>query len=215
VTSLVLSWTTAYQLLHREARVLKGQKILVVGAAGSVGQALVMLGGLAGCVVWGAARAQHEPQVRALGGTFIDSDHADLAMVRPEGFDVVFDGIGEQGFSRAWRAVSTRGHLSAFGFSAGVQANAPMALFGFWFAKLWFWNAFCGPRSARFFSVTAWRKEHPEWFVEDLGVLISMLSRGEIKPRVADRIQLGAVAEAHQRLERGGLEGKIVLVPNR
>jgi hypothetical protein len=38
--------------------------------------------------------------------------------------------------------------------------------------------------------------------------------RGEIKPRVAERVALGAVADAHTRIERGGLEGKIVLIPN-
>ena len=58
VTSLVLSWMTGYQLLHRNARVLKGQTILVLGAAGAVGQALLILGKLAGCTVWGAARAR-------------------------------------------------------------------------------------------------------------------------------------------------------------
>jgi NADPH2:quinone reductase len=41
-----------------------------------------------------------------------------------------------------------------------------------------------------------------------------MLKRGEIKPRVAERVALGAVADAHARIERGGLEGKIVLIPN-
>lgn len=51
VTSLVLSWMTAYQLLHRDARVRKGQTILVLGAAGAVAQALLVLGKLAGCTV--------------------------------------------------------------------------------------------------------------------------------------------------------------------
>src|SRR4249920_2475245 len=63
-TTLVLSWMTAYQLLHRDAQVQKGQKLLVIGAAGAVGQALVLLGKLAGCDVWGAARARHADLVR-------------------------------------------------------------------------------------------------------------------------------------------------------
>jgi len=46
--ALILSWTTAYQLLHRAARVQRGQRVLVQGAAGAVGQALLALGGLAG-----------------------------------------------------------------------------------------------------------------------------------------------------------------------
>jgi NADPH2:quinone reductase len=213
-TSLVLSWMTAYQLLHRDARVQKGQRLLVVGAAGAVGQALVVLGKLAGCEVWGAARARHAEVVRALGATHVDSGQADFAKVLPEHFDVVFDGIGERGFSRTWRAVGPRGHLSAFGFSDGVKRNVSIILLAFWFAKLWWWNSFSGGRSTSFYSITSLRKKHPDWFVADLGELLSMVKRGEIKPRIAERIALDEVASAHTRIERGGLEGKIVLLPN-
>ena len=38
--------------------------------------------------------------------------------------------------------------------------------------------------------------------------------RGTIRPRVAERISFDAVAEAHRRLEAGGLEGKLVLCPD-
>jgi NADPH:quinone reductase-like Zn-dependent oxidoreductase len=205
---------TAYQLLHRNARVQQGQKLLVIGAAGAVGQALVLLGRLAGCELWGAARAQHADLVRALGAIHVDSDQADYGQLLPEGFDTVFDGIGEQGFSRAWRAVGPRGQLTAFGVSAAIQRNVSITLVGFWFVKLWWWNTFSGGRSASFFSITPLRKKHPDWFVTDLSQLLGMLKRGEIKPRVAERITLDAVADAHTRIERGGLEGKIVLVPN-
>ena len=214
VTSLVLSWMTAYQLLHRDARVQKGQNLLVIGAAGAVGQALVALGVLAGCKVWGAAHPRHANLVRELGAIHIDSDQSDFAAVLPTRFDVVFDGIGQQGFSRAWRAVGPKGHLSAYGVSAGIQGNAPLALMGLWLAKLWWWNMFSGARTTSFFSITSLRQKHPDWFVADLSVLIGMLAHGDIKPRVAERIALDAVADAHARLERGGLEGKIVLMPN-
>jgi NADPH:quinone reductase-like Zn-dependent oxidoreductase len=213
-TSIVLSWTTAYQLLHRDALVRKGQRLLVVGASGAVGQALVVLGKLAGCEVWGVARARHANMVHALGATHVDSEHADFAKVLPGGFDAVFDGIGERGFSRAWRAVGPRGHLSAFGVSAAVQRNVPFVLVGLWFVKLWWWNNFCGERSTSFYSITSMRTKHPDWFVADLAELLGMAKRGEIRPRVAERIQLDAVAHAHARIEQGGLEGKIVLLPN-
>jgi len=95
-----------------------------------------------------------------------------------------------------------------------IKGNAPLVLMVLWFAKLWWWNAFSGARTASFFSITSLRKKHPDWFVVDLGILIGMLTRGEIRPRIAERIALGAVADAHARLEHGGLEGKIVLLPN-
>ena len=42
--TLILSWTTAYQLLHLAARVQRDQRMLVHGAAGAVGQALASFG---------------------------------------------------------------------------------------------------------------------------------------------------------------------------
>jgi len=200
--------------LHRDALVKRGQRLLVIGAAGAVGQALVVLGTLAGAEVWGASRAKHTDVVRALGATHLDSDSVDFSKVLPEGFDAVFDGIGENGFSRAWSAVGPRGHLSAFGFSAGVKNDSPLALVGLWLAKLWWWNQFSGQRSASFVSITSLRRAHPDWFISDLRTLLGLLAKGDIHPRVAERVGLDQVAAAHARLESGGLEGKIVLVPN-
>ena len=54
--TLILSWTTEYRLLHRAARVQRGQRVLVQGAAGAVGQALLALGRMAGLELWGTAR---------------------------------------------------------------------------------------------------------------------------------------------------------------
>jgi len=213
-TALVLSWTTAYQLLHRDAKVKKGDKLLVIGAAGAVGQALVVLGRLAGCEVWGSARAGHVAVVRDLGATYVDSDQADYARLLPQGFDAVFDGIGEQGFSRAWRAVGPRGHLSTFGISAAIQGDIPFARVGFWFVKLWAWNHFAGKRSTSFYSITTMRRKHPEWFRADLANLLDLARRGAIRPRVSERIGFDAVADAHRRLEHGGCKGKIVLLPH-
>ena len=56
--ALILSWTTAYQLLHRTARVQRGQRVLVHGAAGAVGQALLVLGRLAGLELWAPRAAR-------------------------------------------------------------------------------------------------------------------------------------------------------------
>src|SRR5262245_64241388 len=70
--AVILSWTTAYQLLHRAAHVQRGDRVLVQGAAGAVGQALRVLGGMSGLEVWGTARGEHRPLVRGLGATPID-----------------------------------------------------------------------------------------------------------------------------------------------
>ena len=72
---------TAYQLLHRAAHVQRGQRVLVHGAAGAVGQALLVLGRRAGLELWGAARGEHAALVRELGGTPIDYQREDFTRV--------------------------------------------------------------------------------------------------------------------------------------
>src|SRR4051812_17828361 len=76
--TLILSWTTAYQLLHRMARVQRGQRVLVHGAAGAVGQAQLALGRLAGLEMWGAALGEHAALIREAGATPIDYQCEDL-----------------------------------------------------------------------------------------------------------------------------------------
>jgi len=93
--ALILSWTTAYQLLHRTARIQQGQRVLVQGAAGAVGQALLVLGKRAGLELWGTARGAQAALVRALGATPIDYHREDFTRVLPGGFDIIFDGVAK------------------------------------------------------------------------------------------------------------------------
>jgi NADPH2:quinone reductase len=212
--TLILSWTTAYQLLHRAARVQRGQRVLVHGAAGAVGQALLVLGRLAGIELWGTARGEHMALVRELGATPIDYKHGDFTRVLPGGFDVIVDGVGEDGYRRSYAALKPGGLLCAIGFSASVQAQRRMLPIVMEIARLYLWRLLPGGKRARFYSVNAMRARHPTWFKEDLERLFGLLATGAIRPRIAERISFDEVADAHRRLEAGGLEGKLVLCPD-
>jgi NADPH:quinone reductase-like Zn-dependent oxidoreductase len=212
--TLILSWTTAYQLLHRSAHVTAGQRVLVHGAAGAVGQALLALGRLAGLEVWGAARGEHAAIIRELGAKPIDYQREDFTRVLPGGFDVVFDGIGEDGYRRSFAALKPGGLLLAIGFSASVQAQQRMRTIVMSIARMYLWRFLPGRKHARFYSINVMRARHPAWFREDLERLFGLLATGAIRPRVAERISFDEVAEAHRRLEAGGLEGKLVLCPD-
>ena len=212
--TLILSWMTAYQLLHRAARVERGQRVLVHGAAGAVGQALLVLGRLAGLEVWGAANGHHAELIRELGATPIDYKREDFTRVVPGGFDVVFDGIAEDGYRRSLAALKPGGLLLAIGFSASVQAKKSMRAIIMSIARLYWWRLLPGGKRARFYSINAMRVRHPAWFKEDLQRLFALLAVHAIQPRVAERISFDAVTDAHRRLEAGGLEGKLVLCPD-
>ena len=211
--ALVLSWVTAYQLLHREARVAQEQKVLVLGAAGAVGQALCALGKLAGLQMWGVGRAEHADLIRSLGATPLDLETQDALASVPEGFDVVFDGIGEQGFARSWARLKKGGTLCAFGFTSAVRRGTGLMTMACWLLRLHLWNWLPNGRAARFYSIMALRKRQPEWYRADLQKLFELLAVKAIRPRIAERIGLEGVADAHRQLEAGGLTGKIVICP--
>jgi NADPH2:quinone reductase len=75
--SLGLNYVTAYQMLHRLARVTPNQRVLIHGAAGGVGSALLQLGRLAGLEMFGTCSSQSASVVSELGGIPIDYQHQD------------------------------------------------------------------------------------------------------------------------------------------
>ena len=94
--SLVLNYITAYQMLHRSAHVRPGQRVLIHGAAGGVGSALLQLGRIAGLEMYGTCSARNASAVSELGGIPIDYQQQDfvteIQRITGEGVDVVFDG---------------------------------------------------------------------------------------------------------------------------
>ena len=216
--ALILSWTTAYQLLHRAARVQRGQRVLVHGAAGAVGQALLVLGKMARLELWGTARSEHAALVREFGATPIDYRREDFTRVLPGGFDVVFDGIGEDGYRRSFAALKRGGLICIYGYTAGVQPQRRLRALLMWIARVYLWRWLLswlpGGKCIRVYSINAMRARHPAWFREDLERLFGLLATHAIRPRVAERISFDEVAEAHRRLEAGGLDGKLVLCPD-
>ena len=124
VVSLVLPYVTAYQLLHRVARVESGETVLVHGAAGRVGTAVLELGALAGLRLYGTASARDRAAVERLGAVAIDYQNEDFVeRVRGlpgKGVDVVLDGLGGALSVRSFRALRPGGRLVVFGYSSAL-----------------------------------------------------------------------------------------------
>ena len=192
--------------------------MLVQGAAGAVGQALLALGRLVGLELWGTARGAHAALIRELGATPIDYQREDYTRVLPGGFDVVFDGIGEEGYRRSFAVLKRGGLLCAYGYSAAVLPQRRLLGLLMWIARVYLWRRLLswlpGGKRIYLYSINAMRALHPAWFREDLAQLLGLLAKHAIRPRVAERISFDEIAEAHRRLEAGGLDGKLVLCPD-
>ena len=209
--SLVLNYTTAYQLIHRIAKLGEGDSVLIHGAAGGVGTAALQLGRLDGLKMFGTASKAKHDLVATLGGIPIDYRNEDF-VARATGVDAVFDPIGGRNWPRSYRALGKGGRFVGYGMSAAIAGGRRnILLAGASFA----WLAFAGilpGKSAVWYNITTEKKNHPERFREDLSRLLEMLREKTISPVVAERLPLRGAGRAHELLERASVSGKIVLM---
>lgn len=221
VVSLVFPYMTAYQLLHRTAKAKSGESVLVHGAAGRVGTAVVEIGVLAGLRLYGTAAARDCASVERLGAVAIDYQTEDfLTRVREltgDGVDIVLDGIGGPLSMRSFRALRPGGRLVVFGRYATIaqgRKNWP-GVFA-WYAAtggVALRGALSPRKKVLSYRIQKLRIHHQDWFQADFLVLLEMLRRGEIHPAVAERLPLSEARRAHELLESTAATGKIVLVP--
>jgi NADPH:quinone reductase-like Zn-dependent oxidoreductase len=213
--TLVLSWVTAWQAIVRNGGLKSGETLLVHGGMGAVGQAAINLGVRLGARVIATARASHADAVRALGAEPVDYRSDWLTAVRAAGgADVVLDGVGERLFFRSRSALKPGGRLVAIGVTGSAKSGALWMTLGFLFA-LFVHPWLPGSRRASFYGITQLRKADPAPFREDLERLLGWLDDGSLRVRVAKRIGLAEVGPTHAALEAGGLDGKVVVVPER
>ncbi len=210
-TSLVLSYMTAYQMLHRSAKVQRGQTVLIHGAGGAVGTALLELGKLLDLKMYGTASKPKHELVSRLGGIPIDYRSEDFVeRVGVGGVDAAFDAIGGDNFKRSFKTLKKGGTLVAYGFYNNAMDKSGNVLIEF--MKVALWNLWPNGRSAPFYSIGGLRKKQPEWFREDLAALFDLLAQGKIKPAIERRMRLEDAVEAHKLIEKAAVKGRIVLI---
>jgi NADPH:quinone reductase-like Zn-dependent oxidoreductase len=216
---LVLQYVTAYQLLHRIAQVKAGQSILVHGAAGGVGTALLELGKLANLKMYGTASKAKHQLVANLGGIPIDYQNEDFVErirgLTNDGVDVVFDAIGGTHLLSSYKTLAPQGKLISYGFSSALNSKRGRILkLGASFLVLSLLKLLPDSHYTVFYNIARFKQQHPEWFREDLTTLLNLLSHQQIKPIIADRLPLEAAAQAHELLEHSAVSGQLVLLCN-
>ena len=216
--SLVLNYVTAYQMLHRCAHINAGESILINGgAAGGVGTALLQLGKLAGLKkMYGTTSNEKRDSVSNLGGIPIDYKSVDLVQEiisltthddhGKQGVDAVFDGIGGKSLKASYEILRSGGRLVAYG-------GTPTTDLEDWLTMLTL-NLVPDKRNFMLYSIQTLKRLKPDWFHEDLILLLDLLKQGKIKPIISARMPLNQAAQAQELLSGGSITGKIVLICN-
>jgi NADPH:quinone reductase-like Zn-dependent oxidoreductase len=220
-----LAYLTAFQMLTRYRNLPPGAMILVIGASGTVGTALLDLARHLGIKAIGTCSAANLPVVERFGAAAIDYHAGDFAASvrlltadRPggPGVDIAFDAIGGAHFGRSFACLAPGGLLVGYGSQTMAVGRESLVAAGLGLARLKLWSAFSfflGGRRAVFYSITARRSTHSAEFKADMATLFQWLRAGVLRPVVIDRLPLAAASEVHARIDRGGLGGKIVLLP--
>ena len=225
--SLVLNYITAYQMLHRTARVRAGQRVLIHGASGGVGSALLELGRLAGLEMYGTCSSRGASAVSNLGGIPIDYQNQDFVEEihrrTGQGVELVFDSLGGTHIWRSRRALRPGGKVVAYGLTASLRGGRlasgrsggrhryrALSIFGMYIVAGWL---FPGRKRVAPYSIQWLKRRKPAWFREDLATLLGLLEQKKIAPLIARRFPLAEARAAQELLGKGGVTGKIVLVP--
>ena len=212
--SLVLNYVTAYQMLHRVAKLREGQRVLIHAAAGGVGTAALQLGELAGFEMFGTASKPKHALVASLGATPIDyrSENfvARLRELAPGGVDAVLDPIGGKNWWASYGCLRKGGALVCYGSQAALSEGKLAA--GFGFATLGLVKILPDGKRACWYNVKSLSDTSPEMFREDLTRLFDLLCQQKIHPVIAGRFPLREAARANELLEKTQVSGKLVLL---
>lgn len=226
--SLILNYITAYQMIHRSANVRPGQRVLIHGAAGGVGSALLQLGHLAGLGMYGTCSARGASAVSDLGGIPIDYRDQDfvgaIRRLTSEGVDAVFDPIGGAHTWHSRQALRPGGRVVAYGNTTSLRGEGPSSgrpgrrnrLHGIPVYVLYIAGGWLLPGRKRIvpYSIQTLKRLRPALFRQDLITLLDLLGYEKIKPLIAQRFPLVEARQAQELLGKGGVTGKIVLVCN-
>ncbi|MYW90777.1 zinc-binding dehydrogenase [Amycolatopsis rubida] len=220
--TVVVNGITAWQMLHRSAKVRPGSVIVVLGANGGVGSTLVQLARHAGITVIGTAAPRHHDAVRELGATPVASRDPEMYRrireLAPDGVDAVFDHMAGVTLADSWKLLRRGGALVVYGTAAtkddGNNSQLPFLKL---FARLGLWQAAPNGRSATFYNFWAGRSRSPGTFRtrlhEDLTQVLKLVVDGVLVPQIAAEFPLTEAAAAMAHAESGTVRGKVVLRP--
>lgn len=187
--SLPFGASTSLHFL-RKAGIRPGNKVLVIGASGGVGTAMVQLAKHCGAEVTGVTSTNNLALVASLGADrVIDYTKEDFT-ARREIYDIVVDTVGRTSFARCKPLLEDKGRLLA------VAAGVPEMLAALWSPLTGSRRVIAGPAAER---------------VEDLAEMATLAEAGALKPVIDRRYRFAQMAEAHAYVETGRKRGSVVV----
>jgi NADPH:quinone reductase-like Zn-dependent oxidoreductase len=210
------SYLTAYMLIHTEGGLNAGDVLLVHGAGGGTGSALVEVGNLAGVKVYGTVSKDKFAVVETRGGFPIDYKSGDFLQVlqktEPDGVDLVVDPIGGDVTTRSLKLLKPGGKLVSTGMIQSLKKQASGLAVVLGLLRLPLWSLTHPGKKAYMWDVVSAAGKDLGQYRSDLGRIFQLLDEGKIQPEIGEVMQLKDAPKAQQMLLDYKVAGKIVLV---
>jgi NADPH:quinone reductase-like Zn-dependent oxidoreductase len=182
-------FTTAWHFLRELGKLQAGQRLLVIGASGSIGTYAVQLGKRLGADVHGVCGSRNVPLVEGLGASRVFDYSKEDFTASGEKYDLVFDTVGRSSFDDCRSVLGRHGcYLPTTGLMNTVHAMRT-AVTG-------------GPRVRTGMSV----RKHAA-----LGALRNLLDRGRLRVVIDRTYPLDEIVEAHRYVDSGRKTGNVVV----
>lgn len=202
--ALPIAYGTSHVALEHCARLQPGETLLVTGAAGGVGLTAVEIGKLMGARVIAHARGAGKLQVAKSAGAdhLIDADQDLRCEVKAlGGADVVYDAVGGDVWTAAFRATNPGGRLLPIGFASGTVPQIPAN------------HLLVKNLTVIGFYIGGYMKSHPEIIRSSLETLMAWHTADRIQPHISHVLPLKRAAEGLELLRRRASTGKVVITP--
>ena len=190
--SIPCAYGTAENMLHR-AKVVAGEHVLVAGASGGVGSAVVQLAKRRGASVTAIAGKAKMEQVRSIGSDSVVNREEDIvAGLGENSVDVVVDNVAGPAFGGMLKVLKRGGRYVSSGAIGGPLVTLDMRTFYL--------------KDLTLVGCTAW--DEPVF-----PNLITYIERGELRPLVAKTFPLERIADAQREFLEKKHVGNFVLIP--
>jgi len=210
IACLVRNYMAAYQCLHRVGglKVKPDHKILILGGAGAFGQACIQLAIAAGAdEIYATGKSdQSQITIESLGAEALGRNPSEWLPTVKGRMDIVIDSVCSDHYRSSHRALNKRGKLVCVGTTSALSGKSLSAKFDIQKAtKLM--------SQTTVFDIFSYFESRRDIYKKDILRLFHLCRNHEISPRVAYCIPLNEVANAHDDIEAGGIDGSIVCLP--
>ncbi len=197
--AIAIVGATAWHMLVSRARLRQSEDLLIVAAGSGIGAMGVQIGKLSGArVIATAGSPEKLEKVKALGADFV-VDHSRPGwsqevrrVTERRGVDVVFEHVGAATWEESLACLTRNGRLVTCGGHTGFKVG--IDLWHLFVKQITLIGSFAGTR-------------------QDLLDVLTVASRGLLRPVLHSVLPLAEAAEAQRLMEHRGIFGKVVLTP--